>query len=266
MKIFISADIEGVSLTNNRNDCIPGERGFAQSAELMTREVAAACLGAIAAGAKEITVKDAHGDGCNIDVAKMPPNVRVLRGWSGCPNLMVEGIDSSYTAALFVGHHNAAAAEGNPLAHTISGGSVAAITLNGVPASEFMLYSYACAYVGVPVVFLSGDKELIEASQGLHPLLRTVVTKEGRGGLTVCYPVEQVITDIQAETERALKQRLADGRITLPPSFELVITHRSHHTTSAKSYYPGVKRLSANTLQFNTTDYYEVLRALRFIL
>jgi len=266
MKIFICADIEGVCLTNHRDDVLTGESGYAQACELMTREVAAACLGAIEAGANEITVNDAHGGGRNIDVTKLPQNVSVLRGWSGHPYLMVDGIDSSYDAALFVGHHNAAGAEGNPLAHTIHGGSVARMTLNGRLASEFMLFSYACALEGVPTVFLSGDKELIEASADLHPMLVGVPTKDGLGGMTKCYPVEQVLDDIKAGTRKALGQNLKLGRIELPGTFELEVTHKSHLTTCSVQHYPGVERISVNTVRYKSDSYYEILRAIKFIL
>ena len=95
---------------------------------------------------------------------------------------MVEGIDESFDAAMYVGYHNAAGQEGNVLSHTIAGGVVQEIRVNGQIASEFLIYSYMAAYYGVPSVLLTGDKTLCEQSQPLHPKLLTVAVKDDFGG------------------------------------------------------------------------------------
>ena len=68
MKVLISADIEGTALTTHWEECYPQTKPASSSAAglQMTREVAAACEGAIAAGATEIVVKDAHSKGTNL--------------------------------------------------------------------------------------------------------------------------------------------------------------------------------------------------------
>ena len=83
-----------------------------------------------------MVVKDAHGPGLNILPEELPEYVQLIRSWSGSPEMMVEGLDSSFDAAFFVGYHNAAGEGGNALSHTINGGVVHRITVNaptGVP-------------------------------------------------------------------------------------------------------------------------------------
>ncbi len=109
MKVFISADI-------------PGEFEYERSRREMTAEVVAAAEGARAAGADLVVVKDAHGPGLNILPEELPEYVQLIRSWSRSPEMMVEGLDESFDAALFVGYHNAAAEAGNSLSHTINGG------------------------------------------------------------------------------------------------------------------------------------------------
>ena len=70
---------------------------------------------------------------------ELPEYVQLIRSWSGSPEMMVEGLDSSFDAAFFVGYHNAAGEGGNALSHTINGGVVHRITVNGQPASEFLI-------------------------------------------------------------------------------------------------------------------------------
>ena len=143
MKVFISADIEGTTLTSRWDETHPvNETAKARPfTEQMTREVKAACEGAIAAGATEIVVKDAHGPGVNLDLTQLPECVQVVRNWCGHPYAMVYGVDETFDAAMFVGYHAAAGRPGNPLSHTYSTATTE-VRLNGQVCSEFMLYSW----------------------------------------------------------------------------------------------------------------------------
>ena len=114
MKVFISADIEGVATTLSHEDCRPGNPNYPYHCDEMTKEVLAACEGAMEAGADEIVIKDAHGPACNIDSKVLPPCAQIIKGWSGHPYLMVEGLDKSFDAALFVGYHGAASRRAIP--------------------------------------------------------------------------------------------------------------------------------------------------------
>lgn len=144
MKIFISADIEGVATTTLWPETEKGSEDYRLHAQQMTMEVIAACEAASEAGASEIVVRDAHEDGNNLDIWKLPENVTLIRGWSGHPYSMVYGIDPSFDAAIFIGYHSAASSEGNPLSHTESLNPLS-VKLNGALASEFLLYSYVAA-------------------------------------------------------------------------------------------------------------------------
>ena len=120
MKVFISADIEGTTLTSRWDETHPvNETAKARPfIDQMTQEVKAACEGAIAAGATEIVVKDAHGPGVNLDLTQLPECVQVVRNWCGHPYAMVYGVDETFDAAMFVGYHAAAGRPGTPLSHT----------------------------------------------------------------------------------------------------------------------------------------------------
>ena len=85
MKVFISADIEGTAFTTYWEETEKDKLTYPRAAEEMTREVRAAIDGALAAGATEILVNDAHDYGINLDPFRMPENVSLIRGWSGSP-------------------------------------------------------------------------------------------------------------------------------------------------------------------------------------
>lgn len=265
MKVFISADMEGLATTSTWGDCDPANPAYQRHTQEMTDEVLAACEGAFRAGATEIVVRDAHDNATNIDPLRLPPRVKLLRGWSGHPYQMVDGIDSTFDAAMFIGYHSPAGASGNALSHTISTRQMY-IKLNGRDASEFMLHSYVCALEGVPCVFLSGDKALCEMESGLHPKLVTLPVKEGIGGVTRVYSPAEVHQAIREQTEKALRQDLSGAVIQLPAHFTLEICYKDHAQAMKVSYYPGVKRISNTTVVFETDSYFEVKQALSWII
>ena len=108
MKVFISADIEGIATTTVWEECQKDHAEYPASARQMTKEVKAACEGAIAAGADYILIKDAHGTCRNIDPTQLPKCCEIIRGGNGSPITMVEGIDETFDAVMFVGYHSAA--------------------------------------------------------------------------------------------------------------------------------------------------------------
>ena len=267
MKVFISADIEGTTLTTLWDECYPQKMPATSAAagRQMTLEVKAACEGAIAAGADEIVVKDAHASGTNIDITQLPSCVRTVRGSAGSPWSMVLGIDESFDAAMFIGYHCAAGRCGNPLSHTETRATTS-VRLNGEVCSEFMLYSRAVALVGVPSVFLSGDEMLIEDSKALHPMLKTVAVKSGFGGSTCCIHPSFACRLIREGAESALRQDLSRALCTLPDSFTFEVSYKEVKDAVAMSYFPGFELVSDNTIRMCTGSYWEVLRAVTFVL
>src|SRR5512136_2420739 len=129
MKIYISADIEGVTGVTHWDETDLGKAESSLFREQMTAEVAAACEGALQAGATEIWVKDAHDSARNIIAAKLPQEVRLSRGWSSHPFAMVQELDETFQAVMMIGYHSRAAGGTSPLAHTMTG-SFAHILLN----------------------------------------------------------------------------------------------------------------------------------------
>ena len=267
MKVFISCDIEGITTTTVWDEtCTQTKPDIAgPHAHQMTMEVEAACQGAIAAGASYILVKDAHETATNIDLSQLPECVEIIRGWSGNPYSMVTGINGSFDAAMFIGYHSAAGRKGSPLSHTMSQKALW-VKINGEKCSEFQLYSWAAALEGVPTVLLSGDRMLCEDSAHLHPMLRTVAVKDGIGGLTKSLAPALALKKIRQEAELALAQDLKSALCTLPEAFELEICYKEHKYAVAMAYFPGFEQIDDNTIRLRTKDYYEVLRAIQFVI
>ena len=120
MRVYISADIEGVAGIAHWDEATKTHADYQQFREQMTQEVAAACEGALNAGATEVLVKDAHWTGRNIIPSMLPDRARVIRSWGPDPFCMLQELDQSFRAVLMIGYHSGAGANANPLAHTIA--------------------------------------------------------------------------------------------------------------------------------------------------
>ena len=265
MRVFISADIEGIATTTIWPQAQREGIGYAEACREMTAEVAAACEGAIAAGASYIRVKDAHGSGTNIDPAGLPRCAELTRASCGSPWSMVYGITDGFDAAMFVGYHCAAGRSGNPLSHTETTSTVY-VKLNGVKCSEFQLYSWACTLAGVPSVLLAGDEMLCADSAALHPRLVTVPVKRGFGGSTTSLHPEEAQQRIRDGALAALRQDLTNALPALPKRFTLEICFKEQTKAAQVSFFPGFKQVSDNIVKFTTGDYYEILRAIVWVL
>ena len=179
-KLFISADLEGTTGITHWDETEIGKPLYDHFAAQMTREVAAACEGALNAGFDDILVKDAHDSGRNIDPSKLPEQARIFRAWSRHPYSMMFGLDNSFDGVVFTGYHNAAGTNTNPLSHTMNRQNNY-VTINGVVASELMINSLTAAYIGVPVYCVCGDKGLCDWIQSVNPNIEVVAVSEGTG-------------------------------------------------------------------------------------
>ena len=174
MKIFISADIEGVCGVFHTRQTGENSSEYERAKKLLTEEVNAAIEGALEAGAEEILVNDSHGSMRNIILEDLNPAARLISGFPK-PLVMMEGIDNSFDGALLIGYHAMSRTRGI-LAHTINGFTFHSIKMNGVAYGETEINAALAAHFHVPVIMASGDdylgEEISDFSHGLN-LLRS---------------------------------------------------------------------------------------------
>ena len=264
MKIFISADIEGTAGITDWNEARKQEPEYHEFREYMTDELVAACEGAKAAGAEEILVKDAHATGRNLIIGKLPSYVSVVRSWSGHPDKMMFGIDDGFDAALYTGYHNKAGSDTNPLAHTFTG-RVSRLLINGEVASEFTVNALTAARYGVRSAFLAGDRGMCDEAAALVPGIGTVATSQGFGPATRSLSPARSVEAIREGVEAALSGG-AGGLPTMTEGWELRVEFTNPHEAYKNSWYPGVRHPEPRVLEFSSDDFFEIQRAIRFIV
>ena len=277
MKVFISADIEGIAAATYWTEVEPEKYGmekyenamvleYDKYCEIMTDEVLKVCEAAFKAGATEIVIKDAHHDGTNINTARLPKGVKIIRGWERHPYEMVQGIDESFDCVAFVGYHSAAGNAGNSLSHTMSL-DPCSVKINGVETSEFLLYSIVAASLGVPTVFLAGDKALCDSAKALFPWIETAAVKEGKGHSTKTLTPHDADKLIYKNALKAFSQDMKKVPLyQIPEKFECEVTYKDHADATARQYYPGCRMVGRNTVGFTAKTAYEMAQTFMFIL
>lgn len=265
MKIYISADIEGITGVCDWDETLKKASDYQEFRDQMTAEVVAACEGALEAGATEILVKDAHDTGRNLIATRLPKEARLVRGWSGHPFCMVQELDRSFSGLIMVGYHSRAGADTSPLAHTMST-TVAEITINGRQASEFLLHAYAAAYVGVPVVCVTGDGGLCREIRDFNPYIAVVPVKEGNGNSTVSLHPGVAVEHTRNTVRAALQSDTARCLVTLPDTLSVVIRYMNHTKAYRASFYPGARLREPGVVEFTSRDYFDVMRLFLFTI
>lgn len=167
MKIFISADIEGVAGVVNAQQGTPGNPEYERARRLMTEEVNAAIGGAFEGGAHYVLVNDSHGPMVNLIPEDLDPRAECIIGRPKAMN-MAAGLDASFDAVFFTGYHSGAGRHG-VLSHTVSGFAFQGLRINGIDTAEATLYGAYAGSLGVPVALLTGDDQLAAQCHPLFP-------------------------------------------------------------------------------------------------
>ncbi len=118
MKIFISVDMEGVSGLTYWQEKEEKIQKF------MTDEVLSVVEGVMEFDREsEVLICDSHSYGRNIDITRLPQNVKLI---SGYPRefYMISGIDESFDAGIFVGYHAPVGAINGQMDHTYSSSTI----------------------------------------------------------------------------------------------------------------------------------------------
>ena len=265
MKVYLSVDMEGVTGITHWDEAEKGKSEYEEFRAQMTAEAGAACEGALAAGAAEIWVKDAHATGRNLIASRLPRDVRLIRAWSEDPLPMMQELDGTFDAAMMVGYHAGAGRGASPLEHTFTQ-RFSHIRLNGGDASEFLLNAYYAAYRGVPVVLLSGDERQCKEATALVPQIATIPVMRGLGRSTVSIHPELACERIREAAESALRGDPSECRIELPEHFDVEIGFQHHSTAHRMSFYPGATQRGPTAIACETDDYFDVKRLILFAM
>jgi D-amino peptidase len=265
MKVFVSADMEGatgVAVPAHVGKSDAGEYG--RMRKLLTADINAAIRGAVAGGAGECLVTDAHGSMTNILIEELDEHARLTSG-SNKHLCQMEGIDAGFTAALFVAYHAREGTEDGVLNHTLLGGTVAEIRCNGRPFGETALNAAIAGHFGVPVALVTGDDKVCAEARDYLGDIEVVPVKLGYERLVAnVLPPARTRPMIEAAAkraaERAARGEIAPFRVPGPVQFE--IDFKSTAGVKMALLFPEVQLAGPKRLRVEAADYLAAFRLL----
>ncbi|MFT9496087.1 M55 family metallopeptidase [Anaerosolibacter sp.] len=260
MKIYISADIEGISGVVNSTHVSQQGYDYNRARKLMTDEVNAAVKGAKLSGAKTILVNDSHGPMTNLLIEELDEDVVLITGNKKLLGMM-EGIDDTYDAVLLIGYHARHNTSG-VLAHTYHGGVISEVKVNGKAVGEFEFNALVAGQYSVPVVFVSGDDTLSEQVKNFHPDIETLVVKNTHSRYTAaCMQPKKVHRLLEDSVHKILSQEIK--RITpckMEGEIELEVSFLNSGMAEATLFIPGVVLIEPNRVRYAAKDIIEAYK------
>ncbi|MET9268859.1 M55 family metallopeptidase [Kribbella sp. NPDC003557] len=245
MKVYVSADMEGITGVVDAEDVQPPGRDYERARVLMTEDVNAAVRGAYAAGATEVLVNDAHGPMRNLLPDLIDPRARLIKGRPK-PMGMMEGLTPEYDAALCVGYHARAGVLG-VLSHSFMGHEIEDIWLDDQVTGEIGLFHAAAAAYGVPVALLTGDDTACDEMKAWDPTVATVPVKYAKDRFAAqLVPVAESREAIESTTAEALANLPQPTHPTGPRT--MAVRWQSASVTSHLTAIPGVTRRDDRTV------------------
>src|SRR5579863_475621 len=259
MKVFVSSDMEGTAGVVDWEQCVGDGPQAAAGRLLLLNEVNAAIEGALAGGATGIVVNDSHSHMRNLPPQALAGEASYISG-SHKPLYMMQGLDDSFGAILFVSYHGSIGAPAG-LSHTYNPRAVTEVTLNGVVTGEAGINALVAAHYGVPVVLVTGDRRACEETAALLPGVHAAVVKEHVSRLAAhsLHPARACAL-IRETAQRAVAG--AAGAASPPVgSAPLEVSVRTTDIAEAASWVRGVERTGPRELLFRGDDPLAVYRS-----
>lgn len=254
MKIFISADMEGISGVAT-NQQLKTNSEYQRFRKLMTADVNAAIEGAFNGGATEVVVTDGHGNMSNILIEELDSRARLVSG-SNRVMCQLEGLDDTFDGIMFVGHHGReGGSDVTVISHTLAGICVNEMKINGKIVGETEMNSLVAGAFGVPALFISGDDAYVNEVKETLPEVEGAVVKRAvdRFAAELIHP-EVARAEISEKAEAALKK----AKSLTPFSFEGPITFdiqfKGPQQAKMTTTLPTVELTGPKSIRFTCDD------------
>jgi len=264
-RLFISVDLEGIAGVVTGEQLGPGGFEYERFRRFMTEEVLAVIRGARAAGVNEFLVADAHGNGQNLLIDLLPADVQVIRSWPR-PLGMMEGIDSTFDAAVFVGYHAGTTNPSGVRAHTFSSARLTDVRLNGRSVPEGGVNAAIAGQFGVPVILVTGDDAAVDEVRGVVGDIEGAVVKWAVSFHAARTLTPQAATALIEEKTHAAVRRAREFRpYVLRGPVTLDVRFKHYQPSQLLALLPGVERPDAHAIRYVAPDILAVSRFLTVI-
>lgn len=261
MKLFISVDMEGITGLVDYTQVDSGKHNYERSRIIMTDEANAVVESAFKSGCKEVFVNDSHSKMNNLLIERFHPETQVITG-DVKPYSMVQGLDSSFTGAIFTGYHARASVPG-VMSHSMIFG-VRNMYINDVTIGELGFNAYVAGHYGVPILMAAGDDRAALEAEQLIPNITTAIVKKtiSRSAVTTLTPVKAQEL-LKEKTALALKNKDKVKPLTPPNNPLLAIEFANYGQAEWANLMPGTELVpGTTTVRFQAKDILEAYQAM----
>lgn len=262
-KVYISVDMEGISGVNGDDQTSPGGAEYGRARKLMAEDANAAIRGAFEGGATDVLVNDSHGHQRNLLPEDLDPRARLISHTFKRYGMM-EGLDETFDAIVFVGYHAKADAPRGLFAHTGSG-VVRDLQVNGRSVGEGGMNAALAAWYGVPVVAVTGDDTAVDEVKAIVPGIRGVAVKRAINMRAVeLRPLADARRDIQAGVREGVQAAKKPARERLS-SYQVRMQFRNFTIPDVASAFTEITQVAPDTVQFARPTMPEAYRLIRVL-
>jgi D-amino peptidase len=262
-RIFISVDMEGIGGIGTPAMTSPTGKDYELGRKLMTDEVNAVVGAILQRGPAEILVNDSHGDMQNLLHTELDPRVIYIQG-AVKPFGMVEGLDSTYAAAIFLGYHSRAGTPNGFIAHTGTG-AVKGLWLNDIEVGEGELNAAYAGSVGVPVIMAAGDSAFVEQFTRTVKV-EAVATKYAVTPQSARLLHPKVVQErLVAAAGRALANRSSAKPWVIGKPVKVRLRLSDNTIPQILQAIPGVRQIDGYTVEFTAPTMADAYRLIRLM-
>ena len=266
-KVYISVDMEGISGVNGDDQTAAGAAEYGRARKLMAEDANAAIRGAFEGGATDVLVNDSHGGQRNLLPEDLDPRARLI-SHSFKRHGMMEGLDETFDAVIFVGYHAKADSPRGVFAHTGSG-VVKDLVVNGKSVGEGGMNARLAQWFGVPVVMVTGDDVAVEQQKETVPNVRGVVVKRAINTRAVeLRPLAEARREIQTAARESVAASTKAPPVR-PMSYTVRMQFRNVNIPEVATAFAEIRLVAPDTVEFtrpSMPDAYRLIRVLyRFI-
>jgi D-amino peptidase len=247
MKIYILADMEGISGIRRMEQVQRESSEYAEGCGLMIQDINAAVAGAFDGGAASVVVADTHGGGGQVRVGEM--DARAVYEMPGRGELM-PSLDRGFDGLILLGHHARAGTIGGFLDHTMSSARWFEYRINGKVVGEIGIEAAYAGHHGVPVIMVSGDEATAREARATLGKVECAVVKWGIGrNKAKCLPLPRAHEVVRETARRAVARARSfrPFRPRLPATIQ--ITFYRTDWAEELAFRPGVERVDARTVR-----------------
>jgi D-amino peptidase len=262
MKVFISADMEGIAGKvhwefSKESDSAEWDR----DRQIMSEHVKAAIEGAIEGGASEIVINDSHMSMRNLAIDRFDfEQVEIITGQPK-PLCMMEGIDNTYSAAFLIGYHGMSGAHPGVLNHSFCPLSIREIKINGIPVGELGVNAGIAGYFNVPIALVAGDNVMAEEAQARMGDVEVAIIKKALNMTTAkCLPLKAA-NELIKQKSRSAVQRCKDMKpLVYDTPTELEVDFFMTNMADAAALIPDSRRKGGTKVSYISSDYLELFK------